>query len=600
MAAKRWIQPGIIVVACVLAFFIGRQCASPKTPGTITDPAHTHAQETIWTCSMHPQIQSPDPGLCPICAMDLIPLKEGGEVLEPNEVALSERALQLAQIRTAPVLRALDEASQIRLLGRVEEDESSARKVTAWTGGRIDKLHVQVTGERIRKGQVIATLYSPEVYAAHRDLLVAVRHVERLKDAPASSRDSAQVTVEAARTKLRLIGVPDAEIKVLETQTEPTTQIRIRSPFAGTVVERMATEGTYVQPGDSLYRLSDLSTVWVQLDAYEADLSRLAVGQTVQMEVGGISEVYEGKIAFLDPILDATRRTTRVRVEVTNTDRRLLPGMFAQAIVHHGNPQDVQVPLVIPDTAPIFTGRRSVVYVEVPGKDRPTYASREVRLGPKMGSVYPVVAGLQEAERVVVNGAFALDADLQIKGGRSMMAYGDDTTSSPLDEIVAPSTEEKKALASIVEAYLEVQEALAADDHARTLSGNTNLISRLEFLESSKDRQTFWVAWKPIRNQLIFSARNLGNSTTLEGSRSSFEPMSEAMERLLRVFGNPTDESLAVAHCPMAFNNRGASWVQREGTIDNSYFGATMRMCGDVAQKLDTGAYLVPVPEAGK
>lgn len=600
MATKRWIQKGIIVVACILAFVVGRQCASPNTPGTTDDSAHTHVEKTIWTCSMHPQIQSPDPGLCPICAMDLIPLKEGGEVLEPNEVALTERALKLAQIRTAPVLRALDEASQVRLLGRVEEDESGARQVTAWTGGRIDKLHVQVTGERIRKGQVIATLYSPEVYAAHRDLLVAVKQVERLKDAPASSRDSAQATVEAARTKLRLVGVPDVEIKALESQTEPTTQIRIRSPFAGTVVERMATEGTYVQPGDSLYRLSDLRKVWVQLDAYEADLALLAVGQMVQMEVAGVTDLLEGKIAFLDPVLDASRRTTRVRVEVENPDGRLLPGMFAQAIVHHNSPQDGQTPLVIPDTAPIFTGRRSIVYVEVPGKDRPTYASREVRLGPKMGTVFPVIAGLQEAERVVVNGAFALDADLQIKGGRSMMAYGDDTTPSPLDAIVAPSSQERTELARVIKAYLEVQEALAADDHARTLAGNTSLINAIESLESSKDQQTFWVAWKPIRTQLLFSARTLGNSTSLEGARSSFESMSEGVERLLRVFGNPTDESLAVAHCPMAFNNRGASWVQRDGTIDNSYFGATMRMCGDVAQKLNTGAYLVPVPEAGK
>ena len=593
---KEWIEKFrlkrvAVVLGLILAFAIGYSIASPEKED---HEGHAHAEEegTVWTCSMHPQVKQNEPGLCPICAMDLIPLKPGGTELAPNEVEFSEHALKMARIRTAPVLRALDESSRLRLLGQVYEDESSKRMVTAWIGGRIDKLHVTVTGQKIRRGQTIATLYSPEVYAAHRELVVARAQVEGLKDASDLARRGAQTTLEAARTKLRLLGVPDTEIQKMEGESSPRTQIQIRSPFAGTVVERLAAEGSYISAGQPLYELSNLNTVWVQLEAYEADLALLELGQRVKLEFNGLPEAYEGEIAFIDPVLDASRRVARVRVEVQNPDGRLLPGMYAQASVERSG--DGAAPLVIPETAPIFTGRRSIVYVEVPGRDVPTYASREVRLGPKMGSVYPVVAGLQEAERVVIHGAFALDADLQIRGGLSMMSYADDTQENPLDDVVEINADEKTRLAAVVDAYLQIQKALAEDSHADAIAANQMMLDAVEAIGmGNADRQLFAAAWKSIRDELLYSARSLGNSTTLEGARAPFEPMSAGIERLLKIFGNPTEKSLALAHCPMAFNNRGASWIQEEGKIDNAYFGATMRMCGEIEESVNTGAYLV-------
>jgi Cu(I)/Ag(I) efflux system membrane fusion protein len=210
----------------------------------------------------------------------------------------------------------------------------------------------------------------------------------------------------------------------MERAEKPSERARIRTPFGGTVIERLATQGSYVETGTGLYRVADLSTLWVQLDAYESDLSVLKAGQEVRLRVEALpGEVFEGRVTFLDPVLDPKTRTARVRVEVKNRDRRLLPGMFVEASVQSGGARLTahEAPLVIPATAPLFTGRRSVVYVELEDAEEPTYEARVVTLGPRMGELYPVLTGLEEGERVVVHGAFAIDADLQIRGGDSMM-----------------------------------------------------------------------------------------------------------------------------------------------------------------------------------
>ncbi len=417
-------------------------------------------KDTLWTCAMHPQIREHHPGHCPICGMTLIPVETGpaADMAGSNDrVVLSPRAKVLAQIQTTVVRRAQPGAVAVRLLGRVDYDESALRTVTAWTGGRVDTLQVRVTGERVRRGQVVATLYSPETYAAEQDLIAAHTQAGRLASAGATAQAGAQAVLAAARQRLRLIGVPDEEIARIEHASAPSEHIAIRSPFAGTITERLATEGQYVTTGTPLYRVADLSKVWVQLDAYESDLPKLAVGRAVKLSIDALpGETIEGKVAFVNPVVDPRTRTARVRVEVENPKGELRPGMYAEAVVAGRTdvaaagqgaqaqrprslapaPSRVRegeltagqaAPLVIPKTAPLFTGRRSVVYVEVPNAAQPTYEARVVQLGPLSDDLYPVVSGLREGERVVTEGAFALDADLQIRGGASMMTLPDDT-----------------------------------------------------------------------------------------------------------------------------------------------------------------------------
>jgi Cu(I)/Ag(I) efflux system membrane fusion protein len=232
----------------------------------------------------------------------------------------------------------------------------------------------------------------------------------------------------------------------MERADKPSERARIRTPFGGTVIERLATQGNYVETGSGLYRVANLSTLWVQLDAYESDLPLLETGQNVSIRVEALpGEVFKGRVTFVDPVLNPNTRTARVRIEVKNQDRRLRPGMFVEASVQSDGAGKAaqEAPLVVPATAPLFTGRRSVVYVELPDAEEPTYEARVVTLGPRMGDLYAVLSGLQEGERVVVHGAFAIDADLQIQGGNSMMKLpGDDDADTTTPEpATAPAGE---------------------------------------------------------------------------------------------------------------------------------------------------------------
>lgn len=543
---------------------------------------------------MHPQIRQSEPGQCPICGMDLVPVRSAGDggAYDGPGVVLSKRARTLARLTTTAVRRQSDAAADIRLLGRVEPDETRLKNVTAWTGGRIDKLRVASTGERLRAGQVIASLYSPEVFAAHQDLLVAKQQVTRLAASPESSRNAARAALEAARERLRLLGVPDRQLSQMEGASEPTRSVDIRTPFAGTVIERLATEGAYVATGAPLYRIADLRHLWLQLDAYESDLPRLSTGQTVTVQVEALpGESFEGKVTFIDPTLDATRRTARVRVALDNRDGRLRPGMFAEARVSADVEAGERGPLVVPSSAPLFTGRRAIVYVEKDTAERVAYEPRTVRLGPRLGNYYPVVAGLSEGERVVSRGAFAVDADLQIRGGASMMTVPDDRQEGQWDSAVELPAAERKRLSPVVEAYLALQRALAADDLAGAKAAAVELQQAAVGVKLERP-QAALAAWRELSMPITAHAKHVAHAADLEGARTGFEALSHALAGLLQRFGNPLSEPVQLAFCPMAMGSEGASWFQQGQEIDNAYFGAQMRSCGEVQQSLSPGAYL--------
>lgn len=548
---------------------------------------------TVWTCSMHPQVRQPDPGLCPLCAMDLIPLANHGDDPGPHTVVLSQRAKILAKIATTPVRRKNGTGTDLRLLGRIEANEAAMKNVTAWTGGRIDKLHVKVTGQKVRAGQTIAALYSPEIFAAHQDLIVAKKQLERMSEGTESSKIAAKRVYEASRNRIRLLGVPNKVVEELEIKDKPTTRIAVRTPFAGTVVERVATEGAYVETGALLYKVVNLKNVWVQLDAYESDLSSLSLHQEVDIHVEGITdETFTGEITFIDPILDSVRRIARVRVEVKNKDGKLRPGMFVQAEVKADLEDGAAPPLVIPDTAPLFTGWRAIVFVEDPKAERPTYNARTVRLGLKTGDAYPVIAGLFEGERVVTKGAFTLDADLQIRGGNSMMTRPDDRVKDGVDLIIPITDKERKKLIPVVEAYLELQKMLAADDFEKAKSAAQALGAAGA---KSKINGPLAAAnyWLKIRKHLRTHAGNLAKMRSIEEARGVFEVLSKQVISMLERLGNPLDVPIRLAFCPMAMGSKGAHWVQRGEVVDNSYYGDAMRTCGEIQNTIEAGAYLL-------
>jgi Cu(I)/Ag(I) efflux system membrane fusion protein len=471
----------VVAASIGLGYLVrGPGAATLLTGETEERPAARAGQETVefWTCSMHPQVRQEEPGLCPICGMELVPVVAGprGE-RGPGALrrfATSEEAAALMDIRTAPV-EARFVPVRTRLVGKVTYDETLVRHVTAWVPGRLDRLYVDYTGVPVVEGEHMVELYSPELISAQEELLQAVRSAGELEGSSlAVMRETAVATVRAARDKLRLLGLKDEQVREVEHRGEPLDRLTIYSPMTGTVIEKHASEGIYVSTGSRIYTIADLSEVWVELDAYESDLAWLRYGQRVTFGAEAYpAETFIGQIAFIAPVVDARTRTVAVRVNVSNPEGKLKPDMFVRgevvASVAAGgrvmapdlagrwicpmHPEVIRAgegacdrcgmplvtteslgyaavdeegakPLVIPVSAALVTGTRAVVYVEDPEADHPTFEGREIVLGPRAGDYYVVRHGLAEGERVVTSGNFKIDSALQIMAKPSMMSPG--------------------------------------------------------------------------------------------------------------------------------------------------------------------------------
>ncbi|MEJ2720300.1 MAG: efflux RND transporter periplasmic adaptor subunit, partial [bacterium] len=280
-------QKGFVLLALALiaAFVLGGLLRgngeNPATREVTADDSavDSPAKPTLWTCSMHPQIKLPNPGKCPICHMDLIPLETSPtEELGPRQLRLSETAKQLAHIETTPAQRAFAEAN-IRLVGKIEYDETKLAYITAWVPGRLDRLYADFTGIRVNKGDHMVYMYSPELLAAQEELLQARAAVKSLARTSSSIlRDTAQSTLDAARGKLRLFGLTTGQIQSIETSGKTSDHLTIYAPVGGVVVQKDAKEGMYVSTGTRIYTIADLSTLWVMFEAYESDLPWLRYG----------------------------------------------------------------------------------------------------------------------------------------------------------------------------------------------------------------------------------------------------------------------------------------------------------------------------------
>lgn len=377
------------------------------------DMAKTSIEKQVWTCSMHPQIRKDEPGDCPICGMDLIPLhntgsSSGGEVPE-NAMQMSEEAIALANVQTSMVSRK-DPVKEVLLYGVVTPDERNLQSQTAHVGGRIEQLFVDFTGETVRKGETLAILYSPEVFTAQQELLEALK-----------IKETQPQLVEAAREKLRLWKLTDAQIAKIEDSGIVTPTVEIKSNSSGIVMSKKVRQGDYVSSGSVLFDVANLSKLWVMFEAYEVDLAFLQTGNKLNFSLQAIpGKVFNSTIAFIDPILDKTTRTAKVRVEIANPNLEIKPEMYATATVT-ARLKQYNNQIVIPQSAVLWTGKRSIVYVSLSGYDTPVFQLREVELGPSLGDAYVVLSGLKDGEMIVSNGAFAIDASAQLEGKRSMM-----------------------------------------------------------------------------------------------------------------------------------------------------------------------------------
>ncbi len=508
-----------------------------------------------WTCSMHPQIRQPEFGTCPLCAMDLIEVDENaGADLGPRELRLSPRAEQLAELQTTRVRRGRA-SLELPLYGKVELDEGRVARLSAWTGGRIDKLHINSLGARVEAGEALAELYSPELIAAQEEFLQAL------------SFDAGDI----AREKLLLLGMDERDIATLESEGTVFQQVLIRAPAGGVVLEKHVVEGDWVKLGSELFTVAALDRVWIQMDAYESDLPWLAEGQSVRFRSEALpGEEFEGRVAFIDPVLDGATRTLRLRVEAENPRELLKPGLFVRGSVNGSYAAD-DAPLLVPASAPLLTGRRAIAYVSQGGGQ---YEGRELLLGPRAGDEYIVLAGLEEGERVVSEGAFKIDSELQIQGKSSMMNASDGTPEAFL-----------ASLDELYEAYFVLGEALSLDktgDAAPVVEALKNV--RGDLLEGEEGEE-----WKGLAKRLEKAAKKVADEKKLDTRRTAFEPLSMAMINLAESFGASGESSVHLYHCPMAFDWKGADWLQNREGVENPYWGSQMYRCGSLTETLVAG-----------
>jgi Cu(I)/Ag(I) efflux system membrane fusion protein len=374
---------------------------------------HDHPAEaakgTIWTCSMHPQIRMTEPGKCPICGMDLIQLNQGGTTTDPDAIQMTREAAQLANVLTSVVSKQ-NPVKDIRLYGKVQADERLLQSQVSYLPGRIEKLYVNFTGEVVRKGQTLALIYSPELVTAQQELLETV-----------TTKDKQPVLYEAAKDKLRQWKLSESQIATIESSGKVKTDFEVFANSSGIVSARRVSNGDYVSPGTVLFDIADLSHVWIMFDAYESDLPYLTQGQKVSFTIQALPGTgFSGNISFIDPVLDPVTRVARVRVETGNQGGKLKPEMFATGIVN-ATLNQYKNKLVIPRSAVLWTGKRSVVYVKQPGAENPIFKIREIELGPMLGNSYVVEDGLMDGEEIVTQGAFSVDASAQLEGKPSMM-----------------------------------------------------------------------------------------------------------------------------------------------------------------------------------
>jgi Cu(I)/Ag(I) efflux system membrane fusion protein len=351
--------------------------------------------------------------------MELIPLaKSSTSSIDPDAIHLSKEAAELANVLTSKVTKQKS-VKEVRLYGKVQADERLFQSQTAHVPGRIERLYINFTGESVVKGQVLAEIYSPELINAQQELLETVK-----------TKQLQPELYEASKEKLRQLKLTDEQIAEIENSGVVQNNYEVVSNTAGTVTDRKVNTGDHVSQGTVLLEIADLSKVWVMFDAYESDLQFVHKGEKLSFTLQALPGIdFTGNIIFIDPVIDPVTRVAKVRVETGNQSGKLKPEMFATGIVS-STLAEYRDNVVIPKSAVLWTGKRSVVYVKQPGSDEPVFKIREVELGPMLGESYVIINGLSEGDEVVTNGTFSVDAAAQLEGKPSMMNPGGGKTAT--------------------------------------------------------------------------------------------------------------------------------------------------------------------------
>lgn len=549
-----------------------------------TSKEHDHTEDIasgkMWTCSMHPQIMQPEPGDCPICGMDLIPAESGAEGLAVGQFKMTKNAMALANIKTLVVGSGNGRAGNLTLSGKIVENEEINSTQAAYFGGRIEKLNVNFEGEEVRKGQLLATIYSPELVSAQQELLTA----SKLKE-------SQPALYKAVRNKLKLWKLSEKQIEQIEANGKVNENFPVYANTSGTVSKIMVEVGDYIKQGSALFTVANLSSVWAVFDAYENQLGSLRKNQSISIIANSYPNTnFNAKISFINPILNSNKRTVEVRAVIQNKEGLLKPGMFVAGSIAMESSQKNDG-IIIPESAVLWTGERSVIYIKT-DQNEPIFEMREVTLGNAINGGYQVLEGLENGSEIVVNGTFTVDAAAQLKGKKSMMndEGGKSMTGheghmgtqmngagAEVKMQMNLSASFQKEFLTILEHYMDLKDALVSTNEEKAKSVSKQAVSKLQGLKKSDlDQMT-----KGHLNKIgeMFNAISSGNE--IGNQRDHFVVLSEniiAISANLEDIPNP----IYVQNCPMANKNKGADWLSWEKEIRNPYYGDAMLTCGEV------------------
>jgi Cu(I)/Ag(I) efflux system membrane fusion protein len=560
---------------------------------------HTNeAGETIYTCSMHPSVRQDEPGNCPICGMELIPAgNQNTEASEDNySMIMTASAKRLADIQTVPVEKRIPEKI-VDLPGRIEVDERRLTNVTSHFSGRIRDLKIDFTGAPIRKNEVMATIYSPELIAAQRELLEAARQ-----------KDRNPRLYESARQKFHLWEFTEEQINEIEERGSVQDELEILSPADGFVMSRNVAEEQHVMEGTVIFEVANLDRVWVVLEAYEEDLEWISAGDTFDFQTrANPGENLEATVTFIDPVVDSRTRTVRVRADLNNTNERLKPDMLVRAQLKSRIQEEK---LMVPASSVLWTGKRSLVYIQDTSADVPRFEAKPVELGPRAGDFYVIEDGLEEGQEVVFHGAFRIDSEMQLADRFSMMnrepgsgavPRGHDHGSEGMDMEEEDHSEHtgeassqqfddvpdsfRQTFSEAIEQYISGKDALVESDLAGTQLAYESFSSKLEEIGIHGLAGDGHVAWMESYEALTNHAETITKSEDIESARAAFSRLSDELISAVQKFG--IEGVVYHQYCPMAFDNEGADWLSREEQIQNPYLPDTMIGCGEVIERIE-------------
>ncbi|OHX65724.1 efflux RND transporter periplasmic adaptor subunit [Flammeovirga pacifica] len=583
---KKYIQSySVIILVFIIGLFSGWLIFSGESSHQHDHEENvSNTKEQIWTCSMHPQIRQKEPGNCPICGMKLIPASSGSDGQDMSHISLSASAVALANIQTTQVSKQAAE-KVLTMQGKVAVDERRTFSQTAHFSGRIEKSYVNYIGERVRKGQKLATIYSPQLVTAQREYFEAKK-----------VKDRNPQLLRSAIEKLRLWKLTDQQIKEIDQSGKVKTEFDIKADISGVITKLNVVEGDHIMEGQVMYDVADLSRLWVKFDAYESDLAWLKVGDKINFSVSSYpGQNFGTKIDFIDPFINPKTRVASIRGSVYNKGNKLKPEMFVTGKLMATLPVKEDV-IVVPKSAVLWTGPRSIVYVKVVGEKEPTFEMREVVLGTELSNAYIIRNGLKQGEEVVTQGTYTVDAAAQLKGKPSMInpKKGMNHEQMDMTKMSHPEKFDKELISSTFskqlekayQSYILVKDAFVASDDKKATELINDLSENIEAIKMSGVKGDAHMYWMMSSKQLKVGLSEMINADNIDTRRRHFVSVSKEMTNLISKLGLPEGEKVYLMYCPMANDDLGASWLSNVKEVRNPYYGDMMLKCGDLKKEI--------------